>query len=599
MRCTVLRSPKPAGRGLRRGIERPAHWVAEPRRSARVMQAAFITVYLLMALSFITIMATAQTKGAITGRVVADDGSGVAAVTVILTPGASPPGSLANFQRSITTDEEGKFRFANLPARPYNLLVVGSREYAQSLAVTASGERRYYRIGENVQIPLIRGGVITGRVTNALGEPVIGIPVTAIRRREHDGRPTIEAIGSRPRQTDDRGIYRLYGLRPGSYIVMAKSNPRFDAGAYDNEIPTYHPSSTRDAAAEVTVASGSETTGIDIQYRGEIGHAISGRITGAHQSGVVYLNYASGTAFVSPIFAGSDKFAFYGVPDGEYELTAEENSSIDGAASQPRRVIVRGTDVTGIELKLLPKSSIAGKILFELLPQRCEQKSAPAPEEIVLRAHRDEAVKMPLVANLFSPRDATADAKGEFTLKWLVSARYRLQALLPGENWYLKSTTGPAPASARGTTPSSGADIGRSGVMLKSGEHASGITVTIAEGAANLRGRVTHEKEGARLPAKLVVYLVPAEPASADNVLRYAEVIAERDRVFEFKNVAPGKYRLAVRAAPDDEPADKPLAAVAWDANERAKLRKEAEEMKIEAELKPCQRVTDQVVRYR
>ena len=589
---------------FRKGIATSAHLAAEPRRRARIVQVASITAYLLIALPFTTITASAQTKGAITGRVVADDGSGMAGVTVMLTSAASPTGPLGNYRRSTTTDEEGNFRFNDLPARPYNLLVVSSREYTQSPAVTGSGERRYYRIGENVHITLIRGGVITGLVTNALGEPVIAIQVTAIRVRDHEGLPVKNTIGSMPRQTDDRGIYRFYGLQPGSYIVVANSNSnRHGAEAYYGETPTYHPSSTRDAAAEVTVASGSEATGIDIRYRGEPGHAVSGRISGPDQSGqsapgVIYLTHApTGMGFDS-IYVESGGFAFYGVPDGEYELTAEEDGRSDGSASQPRRVTVRGADVTGIELKLSPKSSIAGKVVFEPLPRRCEEKSAPAPEEIVLRAHRDEAVKTPLVANLFSPRDAAADEKGEFTLKPLVPARYRLQALLPGENWYLKSITAPAPAPAISAAPPSGPDMGRSGVILKSGERASGIKVTISEGAASLRGRVTPEKEGARLPAKLAVHLVPAEPTSTDNVLRYAEVVAERDGAFEFKNLAPGKYRLTVRAAPD-EPADGPFAPVAWDADERAKLRKEAEAMKIEVELKPCQRVSVQVVRYR
>jgi hypothetical protein len=359
----------------------------------------------------------------------------------------------------------------------------------------------------------------------------------------------------------------------------------------------------------VTVASGSEAAGIDIRYRGEPGHAISGRITYADQSGSgppasVNLTYATTGASFDMAESNSGGFAFYGVPDGEYVLTAEEDGGSDGAASQARGVTVRGADVTGIELKLSPRSSIAGRVVLESLPQRCEEKNLPALEEIVLRAYRDEAVETPLVANLFvsnlfSPRDAAVGEKGAFTLKPLVPARYRLQALLPGENWYLKSITTLSPALARGAAPSSGSDIGRSGLLLKSGERTGGVTVTIAEGAASLRGHVTPEKEGAQLPAKLVVHLVPADHASADNVLRYAEVIAERAGVFEFKNVAPGKYRLTVRAAPDNQPADRPFAAVAWDTNGRAKLRKEAEAMKIEVELKPCQRVSDQVVRHR
>jgi hypothetical protein len=49
----------------------------------------------------------------------------------------------------------------------------------------------------------------------------------------------------------------------------------------------------------------------------------------------------------------------------------------------------------------------------------------------------------------------------------------------------------------------------------------------------------------------LIVHLVPAETASADEVLRYAEVAADRDGAFEIKNMSPGKYRLLVRAATD------------------------------------------------
>jgi Carboxypeptidase regulatory-like domain len=560
------------------------------------MKRAIIFIILLILAS----TGSAQTKGAITGRVVAEDGAGMAGVTVMLSVVVIEGGP----RRSTTTDEEGNFRFADLSPRPYSISVSGSREYVAPPAITGSGERRYFRPGENVQIALIRGGVITGRVTNAAGEPVIGIQVLAIRVRDADGRPIQTAIGSSQRPTDDRGVYRIYGLQPGGYIVVANSNTNYSGGgAYYGETPTYHPSSTRDAAAEVTVASGTEASGIDIRYRGEPGHAVSGRMTGVNMAEsvapcVVYLtNAATGASFdlmyANPSQGGA--FAFYGVPDGEYDLTAEglDNVRSDRLASEPRRVAVRGADVTGVELRLSPRAYIEGKVVLDQLPQRCEEKSRPAFEEIILQARRDEAARAPLPAHRSFPRDTTANEKGEFLLKSLDPARYRLRVSLPGESWYLKSIT--APASA----PTSGADIARSGISLKAGERLSGVTVTIAEGAASLRGRVTPEKEGARLPAKLAVHLVPAETASANDVLRYAETVAEREGAFEFKNLAPGKYRLLARAAPDDEPSDRPSAPAAWDANERAKLRKEAEATKVEIELKPCQRVSDQVVKYR
>jgi hypothetical protein len=312
-------------------------------------------VFTLLLISAST--ASAQTKGAITGRVVTEDGGGMAGVTVMLLSVAVQGGQ----RRSTTTDEEGNFRFTDLAPRPYTIFVVSSREYTQPPALTGSGERRYYRPGESVHIALVRGGVITGRVTNAAGDPAPGIQVVAIRVRDADGRPTRVSGGSSQRMTDDRGIYRIYGLQPGGYIVVANSNSNYSGGsAYYGETPTYHPSSTRDAASEVAVASGTESSGIDIRYRGEPGHAVSGRMTSVNLAessapAMVYLTHAATGASFDLMYTNPNQggaFAFYGVPDGEYDLTAErlEGPGDDRLGSEPRRVTVRGADVTGVEL---------------------------------------------------------------------------------------------------------------------------------------------------------------------------------------------------------------------------------------------------------
>ena len=81
-------------------------------------------------------------------------------------------------------------------------------------------------------------------------------------------------------------------------------------------------------------------------------------------------------------------------------------------------------------------------------------------------------------------------------------------------------------------------------------------------------------------------------------MLRYAEAPVRGDGTFALNNIAPGKYWLIARAAQDDEPGDKQPMPVAWDANERVKLRREAEALKIEVELKSCQRLIDQVIKY-
>jgi hypothetical protein len=141
-------------------------------------------------------------------------------------------------------------------------------------------------------------------------------------------------------------------------------------------------------------------------------------------------------------------------------------------------------------------------------------------------------------------------------------------------------------------------DISHAGLELKPGDKLTGMTITVAAGAAGLGGKVVSEKEGASLPSRVLVYLTPVEAALANHFLLYAEVLTNKDGSFAFTNLAPGRYWLLVRPLPDDEPADRPVIPVAWDTAERAKLRKEAESKKIEVELKPCQRVRDFTIKF-
>ena len=67
---------------------------------------------------------------------------------------------------------------------------------------------------------LVRGGVVTGRITDSEGHPIIGerVSITLKDGSPDTGGPMAMLSGPRNR-TDDRGIYRAYGLAPGSYRV--------------------------------------------------------------------------------------------------------------------------------------------------------------------------------------------------------------------------------------------------------------------------------------------------------------------------------------------------------------------------------------------
>jgi hypothetical protein len=86
------------------------------------------------------------------------------------------------------------------------------------------------------------------------------------------------------------------------------------------------------------------------------------------------------------------------------------------------------------------------------------------------------------------------------------------------------------------------------------------------------------------------IHLVPAELDSANDVVRYYETTAQARGNFAFSNIAPGRYWLlaiASKSAIDKSP------PAAWDANERRKLRQQAESAGKAIELLPCQEIKD------
>src|SRR5262245_37448999 len=560
---------------------------------------------------FIPLIAIAQT-GEITGRVVADDGEGVVNVTVFL----NVAGARSGGPRTTATDENGKFRFSDLDQNEYAISVADFGGYIRTPPSEAERQRpRYYRVGDDITLTMTRGGVITGRVTNANGDPVIAVAVTAVRVRDAEGAPARGGYPSRPRFTNDRGVYRIYGLTPGTYVVAANrrdNNFRPGPAPYDDELPAYHPAATTRAdAAEIKVSNGVEVTGVDIRYGAARGHAISGVVSGGKgivvRPGVsVQLYGAQGELFANSAYIrpGDDNrgFAFYGLPDGEYIITARSSGDDQGLAAAPAVIKLSGADVAGIELKLDPLGSVSGRVVIDGLPDSCDPKRKISLERLLITLMRDDsqsdAANFLQYPRSFSQR---VGEDGKFTFNNVEPGRYRIVPRSSDEHLYVKAINAYAatPArrgAARGANPAGG--VWQNGFTIRQGEKMSIGAVTFAEGAAILRGKVTPENEGARLPSRLRLHLIPADPKASEDLLRYSETIVRSEGPFAFNNIAPGKYRLLTRVVPDDEPIDRPPFPAAWDANERATLRKETEAMKVEIELKPCQRVTDQVVKY-
>ncbi|MBO0857556.1 MAG: carboxypeptidase regulatory-like domain-containing protein [Chloracidobacterium sp.] len=574
---------------------------------------AFAVCMFLFSSCFAPFITNAQT-GDITGRVVSEDGVGLPNITVFLSPVRSSPRQAPDDQpETFVTDKDGNFMFSGLAPGRYSVYAASWKGYiSRPVPASERGAPRTYQPGDNVTLTLVRGGVITGRVTTSTGEPMVGVLVSVMMVKDFDGNPRRDVVirGGLQRSTDDRGEYRIFGLALGTYVVFTRGDqPGSEVSAYDGYAPTYHPSSPRETAGEITVTSGGEATGVDIRYRGERGYTVSGVVsgpsTGAQNVGTYVYLYKASTSFqagraraVIRPGDGQSGFAIVGVTDGEYEIVARRSwAPGEYSDSPPRHITVRGGDLGGINLRVEPSAMVSGKIV-EAPPKVCGGDSKSSPGDITVMARR--GVTAPPGLSFLRPfiyGGSTTD-RGEFTIYRLDPDKYFIVTRLPDENWFVKSIAAPTAAAGR-TRSAANYDAGRNGLTVKSGERMTGLIVTIADGAASLSGKVAPDSEGSELPARMIVHLVPAETAAAGDLLRYGETAVGRDNSFEFKNLAPGKYRLLVHAANDIQFGDSPPAPVAWDANERAKLRKEAEAMKNEIDLKPCQRVSDRVVEYR
>jgi hypothetical protein len=541
----------------------------------------------------------AESTGTIRGRVLNESGQPLTNVSVTVRAFRSTG------QNSVAiTDQEGSFQVSGLAPVAY-LISASSPAYTPMLRQLYSSQPTYYRIGDTVTLVLIKGGVITGTVTASTGEPIVGVRVSGQILKDANGQPSRYGPPIFERFTDDRGVYRIYGLPTGTYVVWAGGAGRFSgsaSNAYESDVPTYSPSSTRDTASQINVVAGQETTNVDIRYRGDAGHSVSG-IVGPQTIpplafNIVLTSTADGgpqsTTFQPPSNPG---FVFNGVADGDYLVTAQSVSPTgDSSLSESRQVRVRGADITGIELNIRPLGSITGHVVLEESKAvECKDKRRPLFTETLIAAwHNEKNVlkdQPSFVWGMGGP--SYPDEHGDFSLRNLAPGQYRFVAQFFAKYWYLKSVSRPPSTTEKSSAENPTIDAARNWTTLKPADRISGVTITLAEGAASLHGQVTPGAGTERVPAGLFVYLIPAERERSEDVLRFFAAAVSPEGKFVLDNVAPGRY--SILAQPVSDVVVSPLSKLRLpdEIETRAKLRRLSEAAKTEIELKPCQNVSE------
>src|SRR5262245_15799440 len=347
-------------------------------------------------------------SGAITGTV-KRDGKAASGITVIATPSISDASKaveqMLNPSTSIkaTTNTEGVYRLEGLAAGKYSVAPSAapliSSTGNSSIEVTVGDGSTV----EDINFSLSLGGVITGRITDSEGRPVIGERIS-IKSLDEKATATDSAaaammamVGDRMYTTDDRGIYRIFGLKPGRYIVSSgKDSDIMNAvlSQRPKRVQTFYPGVTDESkATAIQLAAGSEAAGVDIQFSNtDKGFFVSGRVIDAEKGTPIpnaMVAYSKGRESgdsvtidiggVSPssgmpggFTTTNDKgeYRFTAVAPGKYKLEATSIGALSGSSgyqfyADPLSFEMKSSNLDKLDIKVHSGASITGVVAVE------------------------------------------------------------------------------------------------------------------------------------------------------------------------------------------------------------------------------------------
>ena len=418
----------------------------------------------------------------------------------------------------------------------------------------------------DVDIRVIRGGTISGRVLKSDGTAVPDVAINVISRDNNAG-PYTARFSAR---TDKKGFFKIENVPPADYIVAASAedkNGNFDIRARvrgESQVVTFHPAAIRlSEALPVRVDSGRESSGVDITLVERATLKISGKLILGRDdspiSGATVVLRAKDSEHLGPLVPGMGQrmtttasdgtWAFRNISPGEYEVTAL--SPVDGSVARarppmrppsdgqppvlrsgstmtpvprPRYSIVAEqlgfvtADIEGLTLTLRGTGRIRGVVETD--------NGAPLPRGLTLFFEFADKSGRPS-----RPQPAQVSADGSFVLDGVPAGEQAISVALPNgsEHFVLSATAG-------------GEDLTK-GISIVEDAEGAPVRVQISAKYAHVSGRIKPPQND----QAFVVLFVPVEASKWQFRTALIALLVGVDGSFSGK-VPPGEYFVVGRA---------------------------------------------------
>jgi len=448
-------------------------------------------------------------------------------------------------------DHEGRFELEQAPSgtRAITATKSGFEIFRGQVAIPPNGV-------DDVVIPMNRYAVMTGRVTDENGRPLVGARVRALTRFARDGvtvwRPTGSGRdGASQASTDDRGQYRLWNLPPGSYYVSVA--PRVEPGppgvARLIHRGAFYPGvASREEASKVTLDWGRTLEGVDFVL-GRAPETLAAGVVIAEGGGKACENcygqvhrptsvgVAGGLFSARPNDDGA--MVFEGLTPGRYGVALQSFNRRESSIQHGAAWFDVAEGRTGeFVIEMTGEQPVSGRVVLEDPPppeKSATEDSQPAnrgPRMITVFARGDPSD--PLAVRGSRGGNARVPPEGPYEFEMTVGpGASRINVYMPDRNGYLRSVR------------LEGRDLGTNRIEVPRGG-LKNLELVIAFDDGSVTGRVTEREDsgdskGPLLPGPPLVRLLPLGQSGRDfGDERGAR--ADVEGAFTVQGVPPGRY---------------------------------------------------------